>query len=189
MEYQFKIQIRGISKPPVWRKIIVPANFTFLRFHNVIQTVFGWEDYHLFEFEDKEYQSSIRIAIPSEDDFDFGVKTQDASKVKLSKIFSGNIRKLLYVYDFGDLWVHEITLKAVSDDKRKEAFCLSGKGSCPPEDCGGVYGYENIKNIFRTMPDSEEADEYRDWLGLDKGETRNTDSFDIDEINACLKKV
>ena len=100
MEYQFKIQIKGISKPPVWRKVIVPANFTFLQFHSVIQTVFGWEDYHLFEFEDKEYQGSIRIAIPSEDDFDFDVKTLDASSVKLYKIFIDNIRKLLYVYDF-----------------------------------------------------------------------------------------
>ena len=91
MEYQFKIQIKGISKPPVWRKVIVPANFTFLQFHSVIQTVFGWEDYHLFEFEDKEYQGSIRIAIPSEDDFDFGVKTLDASKVKLSEYITPNV--------------------------------------------------------------------------------------------------
>lgn len=189
MEYQFKIQIKGITKPPVWRKVIVPASFTFLKFHNVIQTAFGWDDYHLFEFEDKVYQNSIRIAIPSEDDYDFGAKTQDASKVKLSNIFSGNLRKLLYVYDFGDHWVHEITLEATSDDKRKEAFCLSGKGSCPPEDCGGVCEYEGIKNIFRTVPYSEEADEFRDWLGLDKDETWDTDTFDIDEINACLKQI
>ena len=189
MEYQFKIQIKGISKPPVWRKVIVPANFTFLQFHSVIQTVFGWEDYHLFEFEDKEYQGSIRIAIPSEDDFDFGVKTLDASKVKLSKVFTDNIRKLLYVYDFGDNWVHEITLEAVSDNKRKEAFCLSGKGSCPPEDCGGCYGYEEMKNVFRTMPDSVEAGQYRDWLGLEKDEIWSANTINLDEINADLKEV
>lgn len=114
----------------------------------MIQTIFGWEDYHLFEFEDKEYQRRIRIALPTEDDFDFGVKTLDASTVKLSDIFSGNIRKFVYVYDFGDNWVHEITLESSSDDKRKEAFCLSGKGNCLPEDCGGIYGYENIKKTF-----------------------------------------
>lgn len=189
MEYQFKIQIKGIIKPPVWRKIIIPADFTFLRFHNVIQTVFGWEDYHLFEFKDKEYQGSIRIAILSEDDFDFDIKIQDASKVKLSKIFVGDFRKLLYVYDFGDNWIHEITLEAISDDNRKEAFCLSGKGNCPPEDCGGPYGYENMKYILQTMPDSEEANEYRDWLGLDKDEIWNTTTFNIDEINADLKQI
>lgn len=189
MEYQFKIQIKGISKPPVWRKVVVPANFTFQRFHNVIQTVFGWEDYHLFEFKDKEYQGSIRISIPSEDDFEFGIKTQDASKVKLSKIFTGNIRKLLYVYDFGDNWVHEITLEAISDDKREKAFCFSGKGSCPPEDCGGRYGYEEMKNVFQTMPESEEANEYRDWMGLDGDEILDVTTFDITEVNTDLKLV
>ncbi len=189
MEYQFKIQIKGVTKPPVWRKIIVPADFTFLRFHNVIQTAFGWEDCHLFEFDDKDYQGSIRIALPSEDDSDFRIKVQDASKVKLSEIFAGDIRKLLYVYDFGDYWVHEITLEAFSDGKRKEAFCLSGKGNCPPEDCGGSVGYEVMKYVFLTMPDSKEADGYRDWLGLDKDEVWNITAFNIDEINADLKHV
>ncbi len=189
MEYQFKIQIKGVTKPPVWRKIIVPADFTFLRFHNVIQTAFGWEDCHLFEFDDKDYQGSIRIALPSEDDSDFRIKVQDASKVKLSEIFAGDIRKLLYVYDFGDYWVHEITLEAFSDGKRKEAFCLSGKGNCPPEDCGGSVGYEVMKYVFLTKPDSKEADGYRDWLGLDKDEVWNTTAFNIDEINADLKHV
>ena len=80
MVYQFKVQLKNISKPPVWRKIIIPADFTFQRFHDVIQTVFGWEDYHLFEFQDKEYQCTIRIAVPSEDDFDF--EFGDAEEVK-----------------------------------------------------------------------------------------------------------
>lgn len=189
MEYHFKIQIKGITKPPVWRKIIVPANFTFLRFHQVIQSAFGWIDYHLFEFEDKKSQGSFRIAVPSEYDFDYDVETLDASKVKLSQILESNTRKLLYVYDFGDNWVHEINLEAISDGKRKKAICLSAKGSCPPEDCGGIYGYEEMKNIFSTMPDSEEADSYREWLGLDKDEIWNTNSVDVEEINADLKHV
>lgn len=189
MVYQFKIQIRGISKPPVWRKVAVPANFTFEQFHNVIQTAFGWADYHLFEFEDKEFQSSIRIAIPSEYDFDFDIETQDASTIKLSSIFSDNVRKFFYVYDFGDHWVHEITLESVSYQKRKGAGCLSGKGTCPPEDCGGVSGYEDMKTVFRTIPDSEEADGYRDWLGLDKDEIWDAGDFNIDEVNDNLKLV
>ena len=189
MEYQFNIQLKGVTKPPVWREIIVPADFTFLRFHKVIQTAFGWEGYHLFKFDDKRYQGKIRIALPSEDDLDSRVRIQDASNVKLSEIFKGNTRELLYVYDFGDNWVHEIALKAFSDDKRKEAFCLSGKGNCPPEDCGGPYGYEDIKIAFQTMPDGEEADGFRDWLGLDKDEVWDAAAFNIDEVNADLKQV
>ncbi|MBP1612698.1 MAG: plasmid pRiA4b family protein [Bacteroidetes bacterium] len=189
MIFQFKIQIKGITKPPVWRKIAVPADFTFLRFHEVIQEAFGWENDHLFEFEDKEYESSIRISIPSEDDFDFGVKTQHASKIKLSKIFSSNSPKLLYVYDFGDSWVHEIILEAITDDNQKRAVCLSGKGACPPEDCGGIYGYEEMQKVFQTMPKSEQADKYREWLDLEEDEVWDADSFNIDEVNTYLKQV
>ena len=59
MVYLFKIKLKGITKPPVWRKVSVPENFTFLQFHQVIQTIFGWCGYHLFEFKDKEYPSSF----------------------------------------------------------------------------------------------------------------------------------
>ncbi|MDR2950953.1 MAG: plasmid pRiA4b ORF-3 family protein [Prevotella sp.] len=192
MVFQFKIQIKGITKPPVWRKVSVPGNFTFLRFHDVIQAVFGWDDYHLFEFRDKEWQSNIRIAVPVEDDFfdpDFFADTKDSSKIKLSDIFKDQFRKLLYVYDFGDNWLHEITLESISDDKQKTAVCLSGKGACPPEDCGGIYGYGDMKEAFATRPESEEADEYREWLGMDEGEMWNAEAFDIAEVNMCLKQV
>jgi hypothetical protein len=192
MTFHFKIQIKGITKPPVWRKIVVPSNFTFLKFHNVIQVAFGWENYHLFEFRDKEYQGKVRISVPVEDDFfdpDFFANVTDASKVKLSDIFAGNILKLLYIYDFGDNWVHEITLESTDDNNLKKAVCLSGKGACPPEDCGSLYGYEDIKEIFRTMPDGDQAEEYREWLGLDDGEIWNAEAFDIDETNLYLKQI
>lgn len=192
MVLHFKIQIKGITKPPVWRKVSVPSNFTFLRFHEVIQIAFGWGDYHLFEFKDKEWESNIRIAVPVEDDFfepDFFADTKDSSKVKLSNIFGKKFHKLFYVYDFGDNWVHEITLESISNEKQKTAICLSGKGACPPEDCGSIYGYEEMKQIFATMPESEEADEYREWLGMDKGEIWDTEALDIEEINMLLKLI
>lgn len=191
MEYQFKIRLKGISRPPVWRRVVVPANFTFLRFHRVIQTLFGWEDYHLFEFRDREYLGHLRITEPQDaDDFYFfGVEALDASKTRLSFVFADGTRHFLYVYDFGDHWVHDITLEAVSDTNQKRACCLSGKGSCPPEDCGGPWGYESMKDIFRTTPESVEADEYRKWLGLSGNESWDAGTFDIDGVNAGLKRV
>ncbi|MDR0971882.1 MAG: plasmid pRiA4b ORF-3 family protein [Bacteroidales bacterium] len=192
MIFQFKIQIKGITKPPVWRMISVPANFTFLKFHDVIQTAFGWEDYHLFEFKDKEWKNNISIVIPSEDDLPISdpfADIKDASKIKLSNIFKEKLQKFLYVYDFGDNWVHEITLKSISNDKQKVAICLSGKGACPPEDCGSIYGYEKMKQVFATTPESEEADEYREWLDMDEGEILDTEAFDIEEINMSLKLI
>ena len=189
MEYQFKIKLKGVTKPPVWRKVIVPADFTFLKFHDVIQTSFGWEDYHLFEFSEKAYDGNLHIALPSEYDSDDMVDILDASKIKLSQIFVGDFRKLIYVYDFGDDWVHEITLEAVLLDIHKKAICISGKGNCPPEDCGGSYGYENMKKILQTKPDSEEAAEYLNWLGLYEDEIWDINSFNIDDINDELEQV
>ena len=85
--------------------------------------------------------------------------------------------------------MHEITLESIRDDKQKTAICLSGKGACPPEDCGSIYGYEEMKEIFATMPESEEAGEYREWLGMDEGEIWDTGTFDIEEVNMYLKQV
>lgn len=194
MAYLFKIKLKGITKPPIWRKVSVPENFTFLQFHEVIQIVFGWYNYHLFEFREKEYQGNFRITIPSEDDFDFETKTYDASKTKLSGFFSENMKKLLYIYDFGDDWVHEITLESVSEEKSNKAYCISGKGTCPPEDCGGIYGYKHLKQVFQEMPESEEAQEFREWLGLglDDDEAWNPNLFDAEEkkdINEDLQNI
>lgn len=192
MAYLFKIKLKGITKPPVWREVSVPENFTFLQFHEVIQTVFGWYDAHLFEFKDKEHQSNFHIVIPPEDDFDFEAKTYDASKTKLSEIFSANAKRLLYVYDFGDYWVHEITLESVSDINLGKAYCISGKGACPPEDCGGTYDYEHLKQVFQEMPESEEAQKFREWLGLDDGKDWNSNFFDdieIKDINDDLRNI
>jgi hypothetical protein len=192
MVFQFKIQIKGITKPPVWRRIAVPANFTFLKFHLVIQKAFGWENYHLFEFYDNGRYSDIHISALTEND-PFGLDTfseiTDASEIKLSAIFKDNYRKFFYVYDFGDNWEHVITLESISNDKQKTAICLSGKGACPPEDCGSTFGYEDIKEVFETKPESKEADGYREWLGLDKGEVWNPGAFDIEEVNMYLKRI
>lgn len=192
MVFQFKIRIRGITKPPVWRRIAVPANFTFLRFHHVIQTAFGWGNYHLFEFLDKQWPNNIRIAVPVKNNFfdpDFLADTIDSSKIKLSNIFEDKFSKFLYVYDLGDNWVHDITLESVSNEEQKRVVCRSGKGACPPEDCGSIDGYENLKQVFATMPESKEADEYRAWLAMDRGEMWDSGAFDIEETNSLLRRI
>lgn len=188
MTYQFKIQIKGITKPPVWRRVLVPDTYTFLQFHQVIQYAFNWSDYHLFEFIDKMYDMNVRISeVNEEDDWFYPVKTQDAAKVKLKSYFGKDVsKKLLYLYDFGDSWYHTITLEAVLDEKIQKPKCLAGKGACPPEDCGGIYGYEQMKKIFKEDPDGEGAMEYREWLGLDENENWDPNLFNLDETNGSL---
>lgn len=93
MSFQFKVQIKGITKPPVWRKVSIPEDFTFLDFHHIIQVALGWQNTHLFEFRDREYQSNIRIGIPYDDFFDpdFATQTKDASQIELSAVFSETV--------------------------------------------------------------------------------------------------
>lgn len=146
MAFRFKIQLRDISHPPVWRKILVPEDFTFLRFHQVIQAAFGWEDAHLFQFSANGYRSDTFIEIPDPDDlFPSSSEKPDASAIKLSDIFNQPQQRYTYIYDMGDDWLHIITLEAITTDKSARAEYLDEKGTCPPEDCGDHAGYADMK--------------------------------------------
>lgn len=145
LTYQFKIKLRGITNPPVWRRVLVPANFTFSGFHAVIQEAFGWWNEHLYCFGDKPYSQSLYIA--EENKEDWYRPDYDARKFTLGELFGdgGIVKKLCYVYDFGDDWIHDITLEKVFDEYSDHATCIKGKGACPEEDSGGVWEYEDMK--------------------------------------------
>ena len=166
--YQFKIKLRGITKPPVWRRVLVPANFTFSGFHAVIQEAFGWWNEHLYCFGDKPYSQSLYIA--EKDEEDWYRPDYDARKFTLGELFGdgGIIKKFCYVYDFGDDWIHDITLEKVFEEYSDHATCIKGKGACPEEDCGGPWGYEDMK-------ESEEVDDPKD--------------FDLEAAKASVEKV
>lgn len=187
MTFQFKIQLKNISDPPVWRRLVVPGQFTFLRLHMTIQAAFGWENYHLFQFSPKGYASFPIIALPLEDD-DIHFRSepkQDASKIKLSEIFTHPKQTFTYIYDFGDDWKHLITLEKISDTKLLRAECLAGQGACPPEDCGGPWGYANLIEVL-SNPKHPEHRETKEWLGLGPKDKWNEEEFDLE---ATIKKV
>ena len=170
---------------------MVPADFTFHRFHEVIQAVFGWDDYHLYQFLDTGYDCEFAITLPEEDGrcgFSL-VEEIDSSKVKLSRFFGKTYNSMLYVYDFGDNWVHRITLEAIGKEKPDRAVCLAGKGACPPEDCGGVGGYQELKDAFATDPEGEEAKNLREWLMMDEDESWDPKAFNVEAANSWLKSV
>ena len=92
MTFQFKIQLKNISKPPVWRRVLVPSQFNFQRFHLVIQEAFGWENYHLFQFSPGGFGSGTVIKDPFEDD-DYE-EFMDAGKTKINEIFKKRRSKI-----------------------------------------------------------------------------------------------
>ena len=147
LTYQFKIKLRGISKPPVWRRVLVPANFTFSGFHAVIQEAFGWWNEHLYSFGDKPYSRVLTIAEIYEDDWG-SVPDYNAREFTVGEFYGEKFdpkHKLCYVYDFGDDWIHDITLEDIIEELHPHASCTAGKGACPEEDCGGPWGYEDMK--------------------------------------------
>lgn len=183
---QFKIQIKEITKPPVWRKVLVPETFSFHLFHEVIQAAFGWKNCHLYQFSEKGYRSEFIISLPSDDDW---LPVVDSREKKLKDIFKEKGQTYTYIYDFGDAWTHTITLEEITDEKSAHASCIGGKGTCPPEGCGGVWGYEDMKIFFEKSPDSKEADEFRTWLGMEKDEVWNPNAFHLAEANARVHSI
>jgi hypothetical protein len=184
MSYQLKIQLMNLDKPPVWRQIQVSEKLTFHDLHQLIQLVFGWEDCHLYQFSPKGYGSHPVIAIPSAQDWeecDF-----NAMKTKLNKVLTHEKQTFNYLYDFGDDWSHKITIEKLVPDNIKSPVCLNGEGACPPEDCGGPWGYENLKVILAD-PKHPEYEDMKEWLGLEDDEKWDANYFNLEEVNEMLK--
>ena len=177
MTFKFKIQIKEITKPPVWRRVLVPSTFTFENFHDVIQDAFGWLNCHLFQFSPKGFALSQIISIPSDNDWR---PIDDATEIKLEDVFNKEGQTFTYIYDFGDNWVHEITLESITNDNIKHAECIAGKGACPPEDCGGVWGYAALKEILNN-PEHPEYEEMREWLEIEEDEEWDSNCFSLEE--------
>ena len=176
--YQFKITLRDI-KPPIWRRIQVPETYTFWDLHVAIQDAMGWSDYHLHEFEiaDPSTDLMVNIGIPDED---FDREILPGWKQKIADYFSMGNRLAEYIYDFGDNWEHIIKLEKILPRDKNVDYpkCIAGKRACPPEDCGGIWGYENFLEIIND-PDNEEYEDMIEWVG---GEF-DPEHFDVKEVS------
>ncbi len=176
--YQFKITLEGI-KPPIWRRIQVPETYTFWDLHVAIQDAMGWEDYHLHEFEVVNPSTGLKenIRIPAEAS---GTEVLSERKQKIADYFSMENRTASYVYDFGDGWEHKIQLEEILPREKgvKYPKCINGKRACPPEDCGGVWGYADLLEIIKD-PEHEEYEEMMEWLGG----SFDPEHFDVNEVS------
>ncbi len=156
--YQIKVTLKDI-KPPVWRCIQVPETYTFWDLHVAIQDAMGWSDCHLHEFEMLNPSSGLKVNIGIPDG-DFGEEIFSGWKQKIADYFSMENRSADYTYDFGDNWEHAVELEKILPRESNVNYprCISGKRACPPEDCGGIWGYEEI-----CHGESEFQEEYEDY--------------------------
>ena len=178
--YQIQIALKG-SRPKIWRRILVPSDLLLSDFHKVIQTTMGWTNSHLHQFIKNRTFYARRMP----DDYTWEeMNNVDYKKLKISDLLKKEKEKIVYEYDFGDSWEHEIILEKILpiDEEKKYPVCLTGKNNCPPEDCGGVWGYSDLLEIVK-QPDHEEYEEYSEWLGEDF----DPKYFDKDKINKMLR--
>ena len=167
LAYQFKVTLKEID-PPVWRRIVVPASYNFWDLHVAIQDAMGWLDYHLhvFSITNPATGEIDEIGIPVEELFDDDPVYLPGWEVPVAAYFRQPGDRADYEYDFGDSWEHEIVLNEIlpKEPKTKYPRCLEGAGACPPEDCGGVSGYEEMLSITRD-PSHEDHESMMEWVG------------------------
>jgi len=176
--YQLKVTLKG-SKPPIWRRILVDPNTKLNQLHHILQDTMGWYDSHLHQFA----VGRTLYGVP-DPDFDFGPETLNEKSFMLGQLAPKAKSKLSYEYDFGDGWEHELLVEKVlpTDPELRYPVCVAGARACPPEDCGGVWGYADLLETIKD-PNNPEHAEMLEWLG---GEF-DPEAFDVDAINRRLK--
>jgi hypothetical protein len=176
--YQVEITLTEVADPPVWRRLLVPAALGLDRLHLVIQAAMGWRNSHLHVFSDGQTEYGRP---------DPELPFRDERTATLGDLLPREGGRSRYTYDFGDDWEHEIVLEQLLAAEPGMAYpvCMAGEGACPPEDCGGAWGYEHLREVLAD-PTSEEHQDMLAWLGLDKASDFDPHRFDIDQANRML---
>lgn len=180
------LRIELVSTTPlVWRRITLDGRSSFANLHHVIQAAMGWHDAHLHQFR----INNRYIGVPDPESDAPEWHTEDERKVFLNRVLTDDA-VFTYLYDFGDGWEHRIAVEEYddSDDLRfgdGDAWVDAGERACPPEDCGGVGGFQDFLEKLEDEPYSDESKDLREWAGLDYDPAR----FDRQAANAAIKRL
>ncbi len=173
--YQLKITLRDI-RPPIWRRVQVESSTTLSQLHLIIQAAMGWYNYHLhsFSIQGIEYGASQP---------DYGWDIQDETKVKLNQVIKSEKAKFFYTYDFGDSWEHSIVVEKIlpQDPSISYPKCIKAKRACPPEDCGGAWGYLEFLEAIQN-PTHPEHEDSLEWV---EG-SFDSEQCSLEEVNQRL---
>ena len=178
--YQLKITLAH-SKPPIWRRVLVPGDVTLEHLHYIIQVAMGWTNYHLHQF----IVHGIYFGVPNPDYFDY-MEMNDERRFRLNQIADKEGSRFRYEYDFGDGWMHTLLVEKIlePDPSGQVPVCIKGRRACPPEDVGGVWGYGNFLEAIGD-PDHPEHEDYVRWIGG----AFDPEAFDLEETNLLLQEL
>jgi hypothetical protein len=178
--YQLKITLGEIA-PPIWRRLHVPADASLAQLHEVIQEAFGWLNYHLHQY----IVDDRHIGVPDPEYADEMPSMKDERDASLRDILGA--KSIVYEYDFGDCWKHLIEIESVGvhpEPGLTYPVCTGGERARPPEDCGGVSGYDDLLQILAD-PEHEEHRNMKTWVGKKFA----PEKFDLLATNLALQKV
>ena len=179
--YQLKITLKDI-RPPIWRRVQVRSDATLGHLHWVIQFSMGWTNSHLHSFSIQGVEYGMLLPELGFDEMEL----QDEQPVKLSKVIPGEKFKFFYLYDFGDSWEHEVLVEKLltAEADIDYPICLKAKRACPPEDCGGTWGYQGFIEAIQD-PDHPEHEGMLEWVGG----FFDPEDAEFNEINPLLKMI
>lgn len=173
---RLKVTLLRVS-PPIWRRILAPASMRLSDFHYLLQDAIGWTNSHLHQFD----LGGLRFGdVTMDEESD----VEDERRLTLAKALPKVGSKMVYEYDFGDGWRHEVRLEEVVPRAPEMAVpsCLDGGRACPPEDCGGSYGYGDLLKALAD-PSHEDHARLKDWLGGGF----DPEAFDLAGVNEAIK--
>ena len=178
--YQVRVGLRG-TKPPIWRRLEVPADIGLGELHSIIQAAFGWRDTHLHMFETPYGRFGSDDAEPGH---------RPERPMTLEQVAPAEKSRLRYTYDFGDDWEHDILVEKVIDPDEAVVYprCTGGRRAAPPEDCGGVWGYAELMEILNDPTHPEHRDRL-EWLGLDRAADFDPGRFDAGAVTRALSAL
>ena len=178
--YQLKVTLQG-SKPPIWRRVVVPEDVTLFNLHEILQRLMGWTNSHLHAFT-----INGQIYGDPEDDEYGDLGTKNETRCRLHQLRLREKSKFSYEYDFGDGWEHTILVEKITsaDPSAHYPVCVAGKRACPPEDVGGIWGYADFLEAIADTA-HQEHDEMLEWAG---GEF-DPERFDLEKLNQALRVI
>jgi hypothetical protein len=175
--YELDIRLIGIE-PPIWRRFTVSDQIRLSALHHMVQVVMGWEHSHLHQY----IVGETHYGEP-DPEFDEYVKMQDDRRFKLRDIAREKEASFVYEYDFGDGWQHRVTVVDIWPRTENSLVprCWDGSRACPPEDCGGIGGYQNLVEALRNRRHPEHR-ELRAWVG----KQYDPELFSVQAVNSAL---
>ncbi len=174
--HRLKVTLHDVV-PPVWRRIEVPSSMTLGELSPVLEASMGWEGYHLHLFD----IDGVTYGMP---DPEWEIEDRDESRFRLGDVLPAAGRSMRWDYDFGDGWEHTVEVEAVVPVERGVTYprCIAGERACPPEDCGGPWGYAELLEALAN-PDHPDHERLREWAPLGFDPAR----FDLEETDRAMR--